>query len=216
MATDTSGTGGSSSPGGGGGGGVYLAQDANGNLYASGGTSGYYLPAGASITYPAGASTAITYSYPAGGTIAAAGTYTTTGNTIYWNPPLTADKATLSRAEISDLVDIMTTRVQPGEKVIICLEHDVSADQVQTLSKVLGDLQIEGVIIRAAKAAVPPLPMPFSAREQRVDYLARILDLWEQRPGLLLTELLSFYQGQQMGDNEFVTAVETWFEVGYK
>lgn len=202
MASSTSG----GSAGGGGGGAAGSSgtwYDQYGNAYgAIAGGGSFYLPQGASITYPS-----TVYTNPINYTI-------NTSGTSYWNTSLKADSATLTRMQVSDLVDEMTTRIQPGEKVVICLEYSVTDEQMHELRRILDDLHVEGVLVRQARAAIPPLPMPFSAREQRVDYLARILDLWEQRPGLLLTDLLAFYQGQQMGDNEFITAVETHFQLG--
>lgn len=204
MASNTS-SGSASGGGGGGGAGGTTWYDQYGNAYTGNLTvnsAGWYGAQGGVIS----PNTVLTYpgNYSIG----------TTSHSIQWNPPLKVDSLTLSRAQVSDLVDEMTTRIQPGEKVVICLEYSVTDEQMHELRRILDDLHVEGVLVRQARAAIPPLPMPFSAREQRVDYLARILDLWEQRPGLLLTDLLAFYQGQQMGDNEFITAVETHFQLG--
>ena len=202
MATSSSS--GGAGGGGGGAGSSGTWYDQYGNAYGGiAGGGSFYLPQGASITYPSTAYTNVPINY----------TINTSG-TAYWNQPLKADSATLTRMQVSDLIEEMTTRVQPGEKIVICLEYSVTDQQMDEIRRILADLQIEGILIRQARAAIPPLPMPFSAKEQRVDYLARILDLWEQRPGLLLTDLLSFYKGEQMGDNEFVTAAEVHFRMG--
>jgi len=193
------GSGGGSVPvAGGGGGGSY--SDSYGNYWPSGGAGNYTITTGGMYYPTAGGASNVLSNYAMGGS-------------IYFNAPPAADSITLSRAQVSDLVDEMTTRIRPGERVVICVEHDVSSSQVEQLKLMLDDLHVEGVIVRGARASAVSATLPFSGQEQRVDYLARILDLWEQKPGMLLTKLLSFYGGQKMGDNEFVTAVETHFRM---
>jgi hypothetical protein len=77
----------------------------------------------------------------------------------------------------------------------------------------LKDNKVPGIVIRGARAGtgfnagfIPP-----TDEDRRVDILARIGDLWEKCPTLRLTDLLNWYNGDSMPDEEFITSIEVFF-----
>jgi hypothetical protein len=124
------------------------------------------------------------------------------------------DAATLSGEAIKALVEKMVATVKFGEKLVICVDSDVSTSQVTDLQEQLHEHGLRGVIIRGARAGTgfKGNVLLATSEEQRVDILARIGEMWAQQPNMKLTDLLQWYAGQEMEDDDFATAVEVHFQ----
>lgn len=123
------------------------------------------------------------------------------------------NSATLSKTEVKDLAESITTLVKPGEHVVICVDADVTDEQKTELQWSLNGAGLYGIIIRAARASTG-YAYDWNAstpEEARVDVLARIGEVWSRRPDLSLCDLLEWYRGEHMDDADFATAVELHF-----
>jgi hypothetical protein len=136
---------------------------------------------------------------------------------IYYNQPyyygLDPNQAGLTQEVLDSLFEKMVTTVKPGEKFIVCLDHDVTTTQQNEMVEALNDRGLEGIVMRSARAGTgfAGNPQAFTQEEGRVDILARIGELWALAPELKLTSLLEWWQGQEMDDADFAAAVETHF-----
>lgn len=140
----------------------------------------------------------------------------------YLNAPLTTNypiyvsldpnRATLEFENIiDDLFEKMVTRVKPGERIVVCVDNDVTDTQMRTIIDEV-ERKFGGVVIRGARAGTGLRgDMVIKEEDERVDILARIGEIWEQRPDLKLTDLLSWYAGESMEDGDFASAVEVHF-----
>ena len=129
--------------------------------------------------------------------------------------PLPPNAETFSRYELERFAKAYVTQVLPGDKIVICMDDDVKDEQIAHLAQLLKEQNIEGIIIRCARAGkgyTPNPPFPERSQDQRLDYMARILDLWEQRPDLTLSELLCWFRGEKITDEDFSAAAEIHFK----
>jgi hypothetical protein len=131
---------------------------------------------------------------------------------IYYNPPMGTEWLTMP-GMIDTVIEQLTTRVKDDEKIVVCVDDDMSWDQVHEIQRGLKDNKLTGIVIRGARAGtgykggyVAPTP-----EEARVDVLARIGEIWALNPSLRITDLLQWYDGQEMTDEEFATSVEVHF-----
>jgi hypothetical protein len=115
---------------------------------------------------------------------------------------------------IDTIIETLTTRVKTDEKLVVCVDDDMSWDQVHEIQRGLKENKLSGVVIRGARAGtgysggyIPP-----TAEEARIDVLARIGEIWALDPSLRLTDLLQWYDGQDMTNEEFATSVEIHFQ----
>jgi hypothetical protein len=143
--------------------------------------------------------------------------YMSTSTTFY--PPyypagLDPNAVTLTPELVDTLFEKMVTVVKPGERVMICVDQDLTAEQCREVSDGLTDRGFDGIVLRGARAGVgfKGNPQNLTREETRVDTLARILELWQQRPELKLTSLLEWYHGEEMNDEDFAAAVEVHFQ----
>lgn len=112
---------------------------------------------------------------------------------------------------LEDLFEKMVTRVKPGERIVVCVDDDVTDTQMRSIIDEVAR-KFDGVVIRGARAGTGLRgDMVLKEEDERVDILARIGEIWEQRPDLKLTDLLSWYAGQSMEDGDFASAVEVHF-----
>ena len=143
--------------------------------------------------------------------------YMSTSTTFY--PPyypagLDPNAVTLTPELVDTLFEKMVTVVKPGERVIICVDQDLTSEQCREVSDGLTDRGFDGIVLRGARAGVgfKGNPQNLTREETRVDTLARILELWQQCPELKLTSLLEWYHGEEMNDEDFAAAVEVHFQ----
>ena len=167
------------------------------NIVTTSGTTSWPNTAPMYINIPPGWSTATTY-----GT---AFTY------LYYPDP---NAVTLTPELVDTLFEKMVTVVKPGERVMICVDQDLTSEQCREVSDGLTDRGFDGIVLRGARAGVgfKGNPQNLTREETRVDTLARILELWQQRPELKLTSLLEWYHGEEMNDEDFAAAVEVHFQ----
>lgn len=114
------------------------------------------------------------------------------------------------------IVERLATIVKPGEKVIVCVDTEMTSAQCYEIQEVLKCKGLPAIIIRGARAGTgfPSNPRLFddpTAEERHVDLLARMGEIWGLRPDLKFTDLLSWYTGNDMADADFVAAFETHF-----
>lgn len=109
------------------------------------------------------------------------------------------------------IIDRIVTIVKPREKVIVCFDNDVDWVVSSDLRDMLRDCGIDSVVLHQVKVGVgsPTTPVP---EDKRVDILARIGEVWARNPTLKLTDLLCWYTGAQMEDDDFAAAVEVYYE----
>ena len=150
------------------------------------------------ITVPSGASL----------TINSGGSYSIYNGVSYpWVPDLTQP------GMIDTVIQKLTTTVKKDEKVVVCVDDDMSWEQVREIQRGLHENKISGVVIRGARAGVGFKGgyIPPTSEEARLDILARIGEIWSQRPELRLTDLLKWYEGQDMSNDEFATSIEVHY-----
>jgi hypothetical protein len=145
------------------------------------------------------------------------------GSTIPWNynyPMCTHPISWVPSPEIfkypgvlDSIIEKLATTVKPGEKIVVCVDMDVSWEQCHEIEEGLIQFRVPAVIIKGARAGTGFLDgfQPKTTEERRVDVLARIGEVWAQRPDLKLTELLSWYNGGEMDDEDFASACEVNF-----
>lgn len=131
----------------------------------------------------------------------------------YYSPPLSVDWLTMPGV-IDTVIEQLVTRVKTDERVVVCVDDDLSWEQVTEIQHGLSNNKIPGIVIRGARAGtgygggyISPTP-----EEARVDVLARIGEIWALNPNLRLTDLLQWYDGQDMSNEEFATSVEVHFQ----
>lgn len=134
------------------------------------------------------------------------------GTYAYYPPD--PNSATLTPPVLDSLFEKMVTVVKPGERVMICVDQDLTAEQCREVSEGLTDRGFDGIVLRGARAGTgfAGEQQNMTREETRVDTLARILEVWQQRPELKLTSLLEWYRGEEMSDEDFAAAVEVHFE----
>ena len=130
--------------------------------------------------------------------------------------PVTADpnSSWLTPEVLESLFQKMVTTVKPGEKAIVCVDLDLTAEQCLEVKEGMNNTGIDGIVMRGARAGTgfAGNTQNMTREETRVDILARLLELWQQRPELKLTSLLEWYHGEEMEDAEFAAAAEVYFE----
>lgn len=141
-------------------------------------------------------------------------TATTMGTYPYYPVTLDPNGATLTPTMLESLFEKMVTVVKPGEKAIVCVDLDLSSAQCREVKEGMTAVGIDGIVMRGARAGTGfgGNPQNLTREETRVDTLARLLELWQQRPELKLTSLLEWYHGEEMEDAEFAAAAETYFQ----
>jgi hypothetical protein len=181
--------------------------DIYGNMYGPD-TAYTNLPLNLNIT----SSTSITNPIWTGGSITAAPPYTIAPHSIDWlsNP----SQLILQPDVMENVFEKMVTVVKPGEKVVVCVDQDLTSGQMREVTDGLADRGFDGIVLRGARAGTgfAGNPQNMTREETRVDTLARILELWQQRPELKLTSLLEWYHGEEMNDEDFAAAVEVHFQ----
>lgn len=129
-----------------------------------------------------------------------------TGGTLTWLPQPTPEA-------VDTMIEQLVTIVKPGEKIVVCVDDNFTGEQAYEVQQSLHDSNLPGIVIRGARAGtgfnagfVPP-----TEEDRRVDILARLGELWSKCPTLRLTDLLSWYNGESMPDEEFATSAEVYF-----
>lgn len=148
-------------------------------------------------------------SFPNGGILS-------TANTIHWNVAPTFD--ILNNPEIADaLITKMVTLYKPEDPLIICVDDGWTTQQLREMSEVLKERGIQATIISGARAGTGPvIYRPVKEKHQRIDILARLAEVWERKPELNLAELLAWWDGQNMNDDDFAAATEVHFNKIYE
>jgi hypothetical protein len=82
------------------------------------------------------------------------------------------------------------------------------------ISQSLTRHNIEAVIIRGARAGTGR--PPGSGPDKRIDILARLAETWERHPDLTLAELLCWWSGTNMTDDEFAAATDVYARKVYE
>ncbi len=163
--------------------------------------SGSAIASGIAVTMPAWTGTAV---------------YPTTGprSPVYSFAPPPPSSDTFTRLEMKQFAQSVATLARDGQRVVICVNEDVTDAQMAEIQTCLEQQDVDGILIRAARAGYGMFPADGtdSARERHVDLLARIADLWERRPALRLAELLGWYAGARMDDEDFLACTEVHFE----
>ena len=144
--------------------------------------------------------------------------------TTYYNPApyslyaptIPPSRDTFEKADLEQLAAAYTTVIRPNDKVIICVDNDVTTEQIAALAKMLDHNSITGLVVRGARAGTGfPASIAFpDPRDKRLDTMARILDCWEQRPDLRLVQLLSWFTPElgTVDDDAFAAATEVHFK----
>jgi len=135
-----------------------------------------------------------------------------TAITFDWNIKPTVQ--ILSEPGVLDkLIDRMVTLYKPEDPLIICVEKDFTPQQVREFVEVLNERDVKAVVIPGAHAGTGrPIFRPVKPERERIDILARIGEVWEQHPTLTLTELLQWWDGRVMEDDDFAAAVDVYME----
>jgi hypothetical protein len=138
-------------------------------------------------------------------------TYGTGGTTTWTLAPWALSSPTPEIIEC--MIQNLTTTVKPGEKVVVCVDDDMTWEQVHEIQQGLQDNHVPGIVIRGARAGTGFNDgyLPPTAEEARIDILARLGELWGKIPQLRLTDLLAWYNGDSMSDEEFITSAEIYF-----
>lgn len=164
------------------------------------------------------------YTYTSGGGVPVSSSLTANANWplyIYYPSSVPApDAKTFTDMDMSRLAGAYSTIVPKGQKVIICVDMDVTQQQVDHLINALAQTDIDGCVIRGARAGTgyaSPVLAFADPVERRLEILARIADCWEQRPDLSLSELLAWMPvtPEKMTDEEFAAATEVYFRKVY-
>lgn len=135
------------------------------------------------------------------------GTGYTTGPVFTYEP----DQATLDRLTIENVVDRMITQIDKKQPLVVCVDSDVTNQQMREIADTLTANGVHATVIRGARAGYgfPATNLPME--DKRVDVLARIGEMWERAPHTKLTDLLSWWDGSEMTDEAFAAAVEVHF-----
>lgn len=158
-------------------------------------------------------------SYPLNIPMSTAAThYNPQANTYSFYPNVVPpNKETFEKADLEQLAAAYTTVIRPHDKIIVCVDNDVTNDQIAHLAKMLDRNAITGLVLRSARAGTgypPSIAFP-DPKDKRLDIMARILDCWEQRPDLSLSDLLGWFQqydGGKLDDDRFAAATEVHFK----
>lgn len=144
------------------------------------------------INVPSGLSTAMTYPY------------------VYAEP----NQETLNAQIVDTLFEKMVTTIKPGERIVVCMDKDVTSTQMREVAEGLAAHGLDGIVISGARAGTgfEGHAQKLTQEEQRVDILARIGELWDRCPHLKLTTLLEWWGGEEMEDADFAKAVEIYFQ----
>lgn len=133
----------------------------------------------------------------------------------YFYPPVTPSLDLLRYPGVLDtIIERLATTVKPGDKAVVCVDTDMNSEEVREIQQGLQQARVPAMIIRGARAGTG-FPTRWSvdptSEEKRVDFLARMGEIWGLRPDLKFTDLLSWYCGNDMDDADFVAAFETHF-----
>jgi hypothetical protein len=192
-------------------------NDIYGNLYGYGldtisDTVYTNLPLNLNITGITTASTTTNPIWMGGSAGTGTGPYVVVpGNT--WQYNFEPNNLTLTPEVIDCLFEKMVTTVDKNQKVIVCVDLDLTSEQCHEIKEGLNDAGFDGIVMRGARAGTGfgGNPQNLTKEEKRVDILARIGELWELAPELKLTDLLEWWGGEEMQDEDFASAVETYF-----
>lgn len=153
--------------------------------------------------------------YTTGGWLPIAGTATTIQGTypLFNYPIVTPGEQLLNDTNVMDgLINRIVTQVDPDRELIVCIDQDCSPEVQKEIAQRLGERGIKGMVIPGARAGYGYPSFNAKPEDKRVDMLARIGELWEQRPDLKLTELFQWYAGADMEDEDFVKCTEVHFK----
>jgi hypothetical protein len=177
-------------------GGVYTNSISAGvnTISISGGGGGY---GSTGVYYPSTIGTAATSNWPL----------------IPWNP-VNPNELLLNDSTVMDaLIGRIVTKVDANKTLIVCVDGDCSPEVLNELTARLTEQNIPAVVIRGARAGYGyPANPKIRDEDKRVDMLARIGELWEQRPDMGLTELFQWYAGARMEDEDFIKCTEVHFQ----
>jgi hypothetical protein len=120
---------------------------------------------------------------------------------------------------MKQIIERLAVVVGPQDKVVMMMDDSLSWEQCHEVQQILNEYKIKGIVVRGGVAgqgfpSCPEFTRTATPAEKRVDVLARIGELWEQRPDLTLSELLAWHQDANvvMSDDDFITATETFFD----
>lgn len=164
--------------------------------------------AGGSISVPPGGS----YSMPPGQIVYSGGHYSILPNANWTEsyPPFNAEA----------LAEKIVTRYVPGNPLVICLDDDFTTEQVNEITGQLIRHNIEAVLIRGARAGTgrPQGTHYTNAPDEgkRIDILARLAETWERHPDLTFAELIRWWNGENMTDDDFAAATDVYAKKVYE
>lgn len=144
------------------------------------------------------------------------GGFLSTANTIQWN--VTPNWPVLNTPEIIDaLITKMVTLYKPEDPLVICVDDDFTPAQVNEFRDALNACKLKAVVVRGARAGTgPAIFRPVKPEHERIDILGRLAEIWERKPDLNLTELLAWWDGTNMNDDDFAAATEVHFNKIYE
>lgn len=163
--------------------------------YTSGGNIS--VPPGHTIIYPGSAS----------------GNWALEGN---YYPPIVQKSV-----DTGALAERIITQYVPGNPLVICLDNDLTSEQVNEVTGQLIRHNIEAVIIRGARAGTgrPQGDMHYTNvpdQGKRIDILARLAETWERHPDLTFAELIRWWNGENMADDDFAAATDVYAKKVYE
>jgi hypothetical protein len=166
----------------------------------------YYPP-----LYSIQQSTAPTWGTTSTNTNISSTVWTTTGAVITYPTVVPSHELLKQPGVMEEILDHLATIVKPGEKVVICVDSDMSTSQVNDIVDMMSAKGMPGLLIRGARAGTGFAGNFQTPEEERIDILARIGAIWALRPDLKLTDLLQWFRGESMEDREFAAALEVYF-----
>jgi hypothetical protein len=115
------------------------------------------------------------------------------------------------------LIEKMVTRYAPGSPLVICADNELTAAQMNEISQSLTRHNIEAVIIRGARAGTGRgHPRPVREECKRIDILAQLAETWERHPDLTFAELIRWWSGENMADDDFAAATDVYARKVYE
>lgn len=181
--------------------------------YASGGyiSGGNIWPQGNTIIYSSSASgTGGPYGVVAGG--GGNGAYMAADWQTSVYPPVSREPV-----DTEALAEKIVTKYVPGNPLVICIDNDLTAEQVNEITGQLIRHNIEAVIIKGARAGTGrPSPGLVADEGKRIDILARLAETWERNPDLTFAELIRWWSGENMTDEDFAAATDVYAKKVYE
>jgi len=216
-------------------------SDANGNLYkavvtatelaqAVSGSSGSYSlqsnaislgggPYGGGGSLPSGGYSSGGGSYAAGGVVSGSGGSYSIG-AFSVGPPIPAvsemklNRKTLTSDEINKIIERIVVTVKPGERVIVTADPGTSQENIDSLGGTLRAFGLDAIVMTNVNAETFESE-PVVSEWDRLDMLARLGVIWQERPNLRFGQLLGLALGMddqsmmyQIPDEDLTVRIE--------